>query len=204
MLAAIRVLRRSKSFQPHFVAIFAAWIAYLIQAAISINQVGVGIWGWLFSGALIGYEIATREEQDSKKISASRKFTEVSQLPAKAALVGIFCFIVGFGLSFIPFHADSQFKNALQSGDVRKLSDSSQALGATSFHMELALDSALKANDVDAADKIVRDIIARYPRDFMAWRVRQVLVTATEAEREEAYRILRDMDPYNPEIRRVQ
>lgn len=55
LIGAIKYLRSSKEFDPYFVAIFSAWCAYQIQGTVSINQVGVGVWGWLFTGALIGY-----------------------------------------------------------------------------------------------------------------------------------------------------
>lgn len=36
------------------VGIFSSWIAYQAQSLISIDNIGVSIWGWIFSGLLIG------------------------------------------------------------------------------------------------------------------------------------------------------
>ena len=200
--AAYRVFRRETSFNAYFVALFATLIAYLIQAAISINQVGVGIWGWLFTGALVGYEIASREPVNPSKTKPSK--TQDLQLPATAALLGIVGFIVGFFLSFIPFNADARFKDSLQTGNPAQQLAQSKALGATAYHMELALDAAIKANDEALASEITTEILDRYPRDFMAWRVKQVLATSTPSDREEAYEVLRSMDPFNPEIKPIE
>jgi O-antigen ligase len=201
MRAAIRVMGRDSSFNPYFVALFATWIAYLIQAAISINQIGVGIWGWLFTGGLIGYEIATREVEASSSGKGSRKGK--TQLPASAALLGILGFAAGFVLSFIPFNADGKFKDALQTQNIAEQFSKAQALGATSYHLELALDAAIKAGDEKLASEITRELLDRYPRDFMAWRVKQVLATSTREEREEAYLRLKELDPFNPDIQPV-
>lgn len=201
MRAAIRVMRRDSSFNPYFVALFATWIAYLIQAAISINQIGVGVWGWLFTGGLIGYEIATREVEASSSGKGSRKGE--TQLPASAALLGILGFAAGFVLSFIPFNADGKFKDALQTQNIAEQFSKAQALGATSYHLELALDAAIKAGDENLASEITRELLDRYPRDFMAWRVKQVLATSTREEREEAYLRLKELDPFNPDIQPV-
>lgn len=201
-MAAFRVFRRDKTFNPHFVALFSTWVAYLIQAAISINQIGVGIWGWLFTGALIGYEIATREEE--KKFGVKPSSPRTADLPASAALLGIAGFGLGFLLSFIPFNADQAYKETLQSGDIGKQFAQAKAVGSTAFHMELALDAAIKANDEPLAREVIDELIARYPRDFMAWRVKQALDSSTPEEREEAYKMLRSMDPYNPEIEPVR
>lgn len=197
--AAIRVIRRTHNFNPYFVAIFATWVAYLIQAAISINQIGVGIWGWLFTGALVGYEITTREGS----LSPSRKSSmgASSQLPASTALLGIVGFALGFFLAFIPFNADQAFKIALQSGDAQRQFTESQALGSTAYHMELALDSTIKTNNEPLALEIIDELLRRYPRDFMAWRVKQAFASATPQERSEAFERLKALDPYNPEIR---
>ena len=198
-MSAFRVLKRDTTFNPYFVTLFSTWIAYLIQAAISINQIGVGIWGWLFTGALIGYEIATRE--DLKKQGTKPSPSKSSDLPASAALLGIAGFGLGFLLSFLPFNADQSFKEALQSGDVAKQFAQAKTVGSTAFHMELALDAAIKANNEPLAREIIDELIARYPRDFMAWRVKQALASSAPEEREEAYQMLRSMDPYNPEIK---
>jgi hypothetical protein len=200
--SAIRVLRREKAFNPYFVALFATWIAYLIQAAISINQIGVGIWGWLFSGALIGYEIATRERESS---SLPRRSTNsLSQIPASVALLGMIGFVAGFLLAFIPFNADAKFKDALQSGSSVEQFAQAKALGATAYHMELALDAALKANSEPLVEEVTRELLNRYPRDFMAWRVRQALVSSLPEEREEAYSKLKELDPFNPNITPIE
>jgi len=61
-LAAVsifRVVKRSRDFDVAFASIVAAWTAYQAQSVISINQLGIGIWGWSLSGLLIGYELTT-------------------------------------------------------------------------------------------------------------------------------------------------
>jgi O-antigen ligase len=199
--ASLRVIRREKYFNPYFVALFATWSAYLIQAAISINQIGVGIWGWLFTGGLIGYEIATRGNDSSPAQGKTRNSS--SQIPASAAVLGIMGFVIGFILAFIPFNADASFKEALQSGDITNQMNKAKALGATAYHLELVLDAALKVNNEPLASEITGELLQRYPRDFMAWRVKQVLVSSTPQERELAYRRLREMDPYNPDIQPI-
>jgi O-antigen ligase len=200
--SAVKVMRREKYFNPYFTALFSAWVAYLIQAGVSINQIGVGVWGWLFTGALIGYEVVTRD-QNTKLSTKSAPKNHPGQLPAASALFGVLGFSVGFALAFIPLSADSNFKDSLQTGAVRDQFVASKALGATAFHMELALDAAIKANDELLATEITNELLQRYPRDFMAWQVKQVLVSSTLEEREFAYQRLKAMDPYNLKIQRV-
>ena len=205
--AAIRVFRRSTEFNPYFVALFSAWVAYLIQAGVSINQIGVGIWGWLFTGALIGYEKATRvptSESDPRKIKNNKQGTKqgsgsaTTTMPALAALMGIGFFVIGFVLAFIPLRADSNYKKASISGSYEQITASVKALGATAYHYELALDWAIKNNNEVQAKEIAEGILERYPRDFMAWQVIQVLTSTPAEKKQEAFEMLKKMDPYNP------
>jgi O-antigen ligase len=198
--AAVRVLRRDQRFNSYFVALFSTWLAYLIQAAISINQIGVGVWGWLFTGCIIGYEICTRQDVVTSNQGRGREIDK--QLPASLALLGMAGFALGIFASFLPYHADSKFKSALQSGNAAMQFQQAKSLGATAQHMEYSLDSAIKSNDEALATEIVEELLLRYPRDFMAWRVKQVLSSSTPEEQEEAFLRLKAMDPYNPDIKR--
>lgn len=199
--AAWRVMQRDETFDAHFVALFSAWVAYLIQAAISINQIGVGVWGWLFTGALIGYEVSTRKPVISRSERSGKQ--DDGQLPASVALLGLFGLGVGFALAFLPFNADSKFKDSLQTGSPIEQFQSAKAVGATAFHLELALDAAIKANDESLTSEIVDELLGRYPRDFMGWQVRQILSATSPEDRVRAYARLKEMDPFNPNIQRI-
>ena len=198
--AAVRVFSRENEFNPYFVAMFSAWFAYLVQAAISINQIGVGIWGWIFMGAIIGYELVTRPGGSKAPQKHSTAKSKTAQMPAGAAVLGISTFALGFALALIPLRADSLFKDSLQTGALDGLEKSSKSLGATAYHFELALDSALKREDEIRAASLATDLLKRFPRDFMAWRVKAILPSTPEAERLKAMEILREMDPFNPQI----
>jgi O-antigen ligase len=201
--SAVGYLRRMNSFDPIFAALASVWVAYLVQAAISINQVGVGIWGWSFTGALIGYTRTKplRDTSSGKSPSKMKKSVgEAMQMPLVVSMLSMLTFAIGFALAFLPFRADSDFRAAQESGSLSSMVSAAKSLGGTAYHLELSLDTAIKSNDVSQTDAIVRDLILAYPRDFMAWRVRQVLSSATNTEREEAGQRLQELDPYNPEI----
>lgn len=198
---SLRKLRRDKELDPYFLAMFSAWIAYLIQAAVSINQVGVGIWGWLFTGGLIGYERATRESSSLSKESKGRTAKSVNQLPASAALLGLGFFAIGFVLAFIPFSADAKYKVAAQTNSPAEIASSVNRLGSTAFHYSLALDSAIKAEDVQLASKLASEVLRKYPRDFFALQVTSILTTSTVEQREFAQNKLRELDPFNPQFK---
>lgn len=54
--AIVKNLKRSREYDPLFVALAVAWVGYQLQSIISINQIGLAVWGWALTGALIAYE----------------------------------------------------------------------------------------------------------------------------------------------------
>ncbi len=201
--AAVRVLKRGKEFNPYFVALFTTWIAYQIMSAISINQVGVGIWGWLFTGALIGYEITTRPSSEGvTQAGRSAKTKKVINLSAGASLVAITGFAVGFVFAFIPFNADIKYRSARNTNNLDTIIASTKVLGSTVFHSDMAIDLAVKTpNASTQIEALISRAIARNPRSAYAWRVRSVLVTNSPEERSQSLAKMVELDPFNPCIR---
>jgi O-antigen ligase len=203
--AAVRVFRRSTEFNPYFVALFSAWVAYLIQAAVSINQIGVGVWGWLFTGALIGYEKTTRtstSDIEPRKAKNAKQVVKkgVTTMPALAALMGIGFFALGLILALFPFSADSNYQKAFISGSYEQIKSSLDANAATAMHYQQALDWAIKNGNEAWARELTEGILEKYPRDFMAWQALRVLASTPADQRQEAFEMLKKMDPYNPTI----
>ena len=203
--AVMRVLNLDKVFRPYFVALFATWFGYQIQSLISINQVGVGVWGWLFTGAIIGYEICTRNTDvdsltESKNVRKKKNKQNISTLSAGAGVISFATMALGFTLSFIPLNADMAYKKALQTGDLIKVMDSVKVVGSSAFHSEMALQGALKGNYLDQAKVITDRILEQYPRDFMAWRSRAFIGNPSPEVRAGAVAKLHELDPFNPEI----
>jgi O-antigen ligase len=49
-----------------FATFFAAWLTYLAQAIISIDNIGVAIWGWVLGGAVVGLSYDRDETENTK------------------------------------------------------------------------------------------------------------------------------------------
>jgi O-antigen ligase len=95
-IVALRATQGSKQI---FVAvIFGAWITYQAQSLISIDNIGIAIWGYILGGALIGISILPQAD-DPKKPEASQAQTVVS---AGLALVLVV-------ISFLFYQSESAF-----------------------------------------------------------------------------------------------
>jgi tetratricopeptide (TPR) repeat protein len=59
-----------------FATFFGAWLTYLAQAIISIDNIGVAIWGWVLGGAIVGLSY----NKEEIKIPKGVKTEEISGL----------------------------------------------------------------------------------------------------------------------------
>jgi hypothetical protein len=203
LISGIQVLKSANRKNLEFKIIFAVWIAYQVQALVSINQIGVGIWGWIFTGSLIGMSSLLKDapQKDSEK-TFKAKSRELRGRPMSASniLVGALGLGIGLTLSAIPLNADMKYRAGSNRGDLKQLVAASKSLGSTQFHRELALDFAMRNNRVVEVKEIATSLVNDYPRNFFGWRVLSVASASSEVERNSALRIVRALDPYNPDI----
>ena len=193
---SFKLIKSNKLFDPYFVAIFACWFAYQIQALVSINQIGVGIWGWILNGSLIGFSIAklSNSENSQSKIRVNKKV-----LSPSSGLIVFATTAIGFILAFIPFNADSKYKTASQSRDLIKMMQSADSLGATSWHVSQVLNVAVNNNFGAQAKTLDNKMISIYPRDIYGWKILYYLTTSTPDEKVIAANKLSELDPFNPD-----
>ena len=189
LISAIRVLKRSREFNAPFVVIFAGWVAYQVQSLISINQLGLAIWGWVLTGLIIGYEINTRGEQ-----AESSPLAGVSGSKTKA-LSG---FLVGAIIAVVPFYASSKMQKGFDSADVQKLRTASVSWP---FEIKTMIDSAeiFRLNGYnDISLEIARLAVAKFPDYFDAWYLMSLQKNATQAELNLAQTKLKQLFPLGP------
>jgi hypothetical protein len=203
LISGIQVLKSTNRRNLEFKVIFSVWIAYQVQALVSINQIGVGIWGWIFTGSLIGMasmlsDVPQREFE--KTFKAKSREMRGRPMSASNILVGTLGLGIGLTLSAIPLNADMKYRTASERGDLVQLIAASKSLGSTQFHRELALDFAIRNNRVVEVKEIAAGLVSEYPRNFFGWRVLSVASASSQTERIKALQIVRALDPYNPNL----
>ena len=203
--SSIIYLRRTRTFDPYFTSIFVAWIMFLIQALISIGQIGVTVWGWVFTGALIGYERVSRaqlpiekNERTSKGKAGMKKAS--LQLSPTSAIAAIAGFGIGVALAFPPFNADLKFKDGLKSQNLSTLSKSTEIFGSNAYFKGFALQQAAAKNDWSTASILISQMTSNYPRDIFGWRMLYNKPNGTVAEKSQALARVKSLDPFNPDI----
>ena len=189
LISAIRVLKRSREFNAPFVAIFAGWVAYQVQSLISINQLGLAIWGWVLTGLIIGYEINTRGDQNEKQPIGIAKGLRFK------ALTG---FIVGAILASPPFIASYKMQRAFDSAEVQKLRSASVSWP---YEVKTMIDAAeiFRNNGYfDISLEIARICVENFPNNFDSWFLLSLQTNATDYELDLAAVQIRKLFPLYP------
>jgi hypothetical protein len=205
--ALVRTFSRLDSFDGTFTAIAVAWIGYQVQSIISINQIGIAIWGWLLGGALIAYERATRS-QTALDISGEKKNKKASPFTAKnadarvvpASFIGA---LIGLLIVLPPFASDAKWKSAMNAKSLPQIESSMipnyfnpQNVNRYIINIRLLEE----ANFKDLAYKYALKAVAWNPESYESWRFLYFASKSTPTDKELALAKMKELDPLNPNV----
>lgn len=205
--AAIRVIRRNPKFDPYFTGLFAVWISYHAQSLISINQLGLAVWGWVISGLIVGFEIHERsleQNQETTKQSRNGKTAPIRNsqgiLPS-TLMVLLAGLLIGLLAGLPPFVASAKFKSALKSTNAAAIVNSAKSFPQDGYR-SVQVAYVLHQNKLDAqALPVILKATQKYPDVFDAWKLLKSLSNATPAQLAEAKAQMKRLDPFNPDLK---
>jgi O-antigen ligase len=190
LTSAVKVIKRSNTFDPIFAGIFGCWIAYLAQSLISINQIALAVWGWALTGAIIGYEIITREEKQQLAV----KHKAIGWVGVTSGV------IIGVSLTLPLFISDSQFRSTVKSGDVTQIQQSVEKWPQSVIRMTLAAKILREGGFADQALEISSKATKLFPNNFEAWQELYANPKASEKVKLKALQTMKKLDPLNPNL----
>ena len=203
-LAIFRVSLRSRKFDFTFIALAVAWICYQVQSVISINQIGLAIWGWILGGSLIAYEKVTRPSKGLEKensIPNSRGVKNKESLGISPLMTGTLGAVVGLLIAVPPYSSDSTWNSALKSGDLNKIEKALQPsyLMPQNSNRYIAVVQLLEANKLyDLSYKYAKIATEFNPNSFEAWAILYYSQASTPEEKALAKENVSRLDPLNP------
>jgi len=204
----IKVAVRSKSYDPVFVAIATAWLGYQLQSVISINQIGLAIWGWVLTGALIAYERNTRVSNDDSSSltnkSQKAKGKNGTQGPViSPGLVAGIGMVVGAIIASPPLASDVKWRSAQKAQSValleQSLTPSFMNPQQTTRYL-VSIQAFESSNLPDLAHKYAQAAVKFDPEDFQLWKVFYLISAATPEEKAIALANMKRLDPLNPDV----
>ena len=199
-----KVIARTTVFNPYFAAIAGAWVAYLAQSIISINQIGLAIWGWVLSGLIIGYEIHTRDNSEADVapvIAKGRKAATAIKISSKTRNALVISLLVGLLVGMPPLVASARFKAAKKSGSLEQIIAAGHLFPLERDRMTL-VGMVLRDNKFDKeAMTILLEATDKFPDSFDTWQALASLPNATPAQVANAKAQMKRLDPLNPELK---
>jgi tetratricopeptide (TPR) repeat protein len=78
-LSAIKLLRRCEKDQRNIaLGLLAAWIGFQAQSLISIDNIGVSVWGWLLGGSILGLSFSKTNEINQVNDSKNKSLVQIN------------------------------------------------------------------------------------------------------------------------------
>lgn len=198
--AVIRVTLRQRTYDGTFVALVAVWATYELQSIISINQVGLAIWGWVSVGALVAYEYASRLRPE---MAEKAKIVRQKELMFSPQLVGGIGVVIGALIAVPPMAADSKWRGALKAQNVQQVEAAltpSYLSPRDSQRMAQAVLLFENSKLYDQAYKYAQEGVKFNPNYFDAWRVLYAVSKSSQTEKDEALKNMKRLDPRNPDV----
>jgi hypothetical protein len=199
-IAIIKVTLRNKNYDGTFIALTVAWVCYQVQSIISISQIGLAIWGWVLSGVVIAYEIATRESNILEKKPVGGKTAKSKEQILSATAIGSLGLVLGALIAVPPLSADMKWKSALASSDLTqlKLALETSYLTPTDTNRLLNAISILENSKLpDVAYEYAKKAVEFNPESFDSWRTLYAVTNSTSADKELAMTNMKRLDPKN-------
>jgi hypothetical protein len=209
----LRFTIRSKTYDPTFVSLTVAWLGYQLQSLISINQIGLAVWGWILSAAIISYDrlhVPTVTGTEKFAASASKKvpksgqvLNQQLQLPA----IGVLGAAIGLMIALPPFSGDVKWRAAQVSQSVAPLEAS---LRPEYFNPQTSMKylntiQIFEQNQLYIqSHKLALNAVRWNPEAFELWKILFLIQNSTEAERALALQNMKRLDPLNPDVTSTQ
>jgi len=207
LISIFRFTVRHRSFDPVFVSLVTIWLSYQLQSIISINQVGLAIWGWALGGALIAYEKNSKKRIDEiKHDNPTLRKRNIQSSQSAIQFGGMFAgcgAIIGLIIAAPPLNADVKWRSAQLSQDAKKYEQVLETTfmnPMTSMKFDMTVDTFYYNGLNDLAHKYALQAIEFNPDSFNAWRNLYVISTSTKEEKDLALANLKRLDPLNEQV----
>ena len=201
IVSAVKVIKRSQGFNAGFVGLVAGWVAFQAQSIISINQIGLALWGWVLSGLIIGYEINTRGAEVVVEKKSGKNAPTVVQSSAGSVMSMFVGLIIGVLVGMSPYLASAKYKGALETSNPTIIQEAAYIWPLDPTRM-IQVATTLNDNKLETqALEVALDATKSFEDNFSVWATLYAMKGATEAQKAEALVQMKRLDPLNPTLR---
>ena len=202
VVSAFKVLKRNKGFNPAFAGLVGGWIAFQAQSIISINQIGLAMWGWVLSGLIIGYEINTRNVVVAETVvKKGRVAVKPAQTSASSVVALFVAFVLGVLVGMPPYVASARYKSALETSNPTVIQEAAYFWPIDSSRM-IQVAMTLNENKLEAQGlEVAIDATKKFPNNYLVWATLDAMKSATAEQKAQAQTEMKRLDPLNPNLK---
>jgi hypothetical protein len=155
----IQYIRVSEKFDPIHTGIVSAWVAFMGQAFISLNEIGLSTTGWILSGLLLGYKPQDESNELNSKLG-------IKKLSITAVTTGT---VAGLLIALPQFLVDAKFRHGIEEASPKTLVAISDDWPMNSSRMSL-IGRVLRTNGFPEEARLVLSRAVLFnPNHFEAW-----------------------------------
>jgi hypothetical protein len=202
VISAIKVLNRSTSFNPVFAGLVGGWVAFQAQSIISINQIGLAIWGWVLSGLIIGYEINTRDAVVAETVVKKGRVAGKPAQTSAGSVVALFvAFVLGVLVGMPPYVASAKYKSALETSNPTVIQEAAYIWPIDPSRM-IQVAMTLNENKLETQGlEVALDASKKFPDNYLVWATLDAMKNATAEQKAQALAQMKRLDPLNPNLK---
>ena len=188
----LRYLKRSTEFNYVFAASFFGWLGFTAQSLISINQIGLAIWGYVLGAITVAIDIQSKVDQAQKSLIVSTPKRGKGEF---RNILGFSGAVVGLFLAVPPFFAEANWRTALSSKNLEQIvSAANQWPQTTDRYIQASKVLYENKFDKESLD-FVRKGLECNSNSARLWYFLYQLPGSTEDEKEKAKAKLKILDP---------
>ena len=207
IMVIFREAKSNKKFDPIFAGLTACWISYHAQSLVSINQIGIAIWGWIFTGLIIGRanQIGRSSDIESKSPLVRKNkanATNPSSSSLRDILLGLVFGTIGFGLAVQPIVSDATYFSALKKREISSIEAAAKKWPTNPVRLGDAATIFSNNGFLDQSLSLARFSINKYPDSYVSWFVYYSTPKLSDSEKTKALKKLQELDPLNPDLKK--
>jgi hypothetical protein len=204
--SVLRISKKMHGYDAVGVGLITAWICYQVQAVISINQIGLAIWGWALSGCVVAYDhylTSVKIQSQTSNKSLPKSSVNFSSMDAKTTLHVCAFGLIGFLAALPPMSGDIALRSAQVSRDALQLEstmDSSLFNPQQTEKYLLNIEAFERSGLFDLSHKYALEGTKWNPESYDLWRALFLIKNSTQEERDIAVANMKKLDPLNPDV----
>ncbi len=200
LIAAVSILKHVRNTQVlewGYIFLCSIWFGYQMQSLISINQLGLGVWGWIFTGLVIGYPNTQPQlSSTNKKSKSSKPINNGLSVPKVPVFFAFAMFILGLMVTVPQYSASTTYYRALQIASVEGVKEGTYVKPYERYRFLYSAAILSQSGFYAESESILKFASNLYPDTYDLWKFYSENPKTDQAQVDIAKEQMRRLDPF--------